>query len=73
MPEQLTGAYRAVMTASSPVVRSWGRLRVSGLDVLPADGPVLLAGNHDSYWDPIAVGVAARPKRQVRALAKSSM
>ena len=73
MPEQLTGAYRAVMTASSPVVRSWGRLRVSGLEVLPTEGPVLLAGNHDSYWDPIAVGVAARPRRLIKALAKSSM
>jgi 1-acyl-sn-glycerol-3-phosphate acyltransferase len=34
---------------------------------------VLLAGNHDSYWDPIAVGVASLSRRQVRALAKSSL
>ncbi len=73
MAEPLTGASRAVMTATSPVVGTWGRLRVSGLEVLPADGPVLLAANHDSYWDPIAIGIAARPRRQIRALAKSSM
>src|SRR5687768_16852243 len=73
MPEPLTGAYRAVLTASSPVVRTWGQLQVSGLEALPAEGPVLLAGNHDSYWDPIAIGIAARPRRQIRALAKSSM
>jgi 1-acyl-sn-glycerol-3-phosphate acyltransferase len=40
---------------------------------MPASGPVLLAGNHDSYWDPIAIGVAARPRRQIRALAKSTL
>lgn len=73
MSESMTLAYRAVMAVSAPIVRGWGRLEVSGLEHLPLSGPVLLAGNHDSYWDPIAVGVAARPRRQVRALAKSSM
>jgi 1-acyl-sn-glycerol-3-phosphate acyltransferase len=73
MPEQMTFAYRMVMAISKPIVRTWGRLQVEGLEHLPPSGPVLLAGNHDSYWDPIAVGVAARPKRQIRALAKSSM
>jgi 1-acyl-sn-glycerol-3-phosphate acyltransferase len=54
-------------------VRWWGRLEVSGLEAMPLDGPVLLAGNHDSYWDPIAVGIAGMPRRQIRALAKSSL
>ena len=70
---ELTPAYRAVIGASSPIVRRWGRLQVEGLEHLPPAGPVLLAGNHDSYWDPIAVGVAARPVRQIHALAKSSL
>jgi 1-acyl-sn-glycerol-3-phosphate acyltransferase len=61
------------MKLCSPVVRRWGRLEVHGLDALPATGPVLLAGNHDSYWDPVAIGVAALPRRQIRALAKSSL
>jgi 1-acyl-sn-glycerol-3-phosphate acyltransferase len=69
----LTPAYRAVMAGSTPIVAWWGRLEVSGLEVLPADGPLLLAGNHDSYWDPIAVGLAARPVRQIHALAKASL
>jgi 1-acyl-sn-glycerol-3-phosphate acyltransferase len=34
---------------------------------------VLLAGNHDSYWDPIAVGIAGLPRRQIKALAKHSL
>jgi 1-acyl-sn-glycerol-3-phosphate acyltransferase len=73
MPEPTTRAYAAAMKASAPIVRGWGRLRTSGLEALPAEGPVLLAGNHDSYWDPVIVGVAALGRRQVRALAKSSL
>ncbi len=73
MPESTTRTYAVAMAACSPIVSRWGRLDVSGLEHLPADGPVLLAGNHDSYWDPVAVGVAARRHRQVRALAKSSL
>jgi 1-acyl-sn-glycerol-3-phosphate acyltransferase len=68
-----TRIYSAAMAACSPVVRGWGRLAVSGLEHLPDHGPVLLAVNHDSYWDPVAVGVAALPRRQIRALAKASM
>jgi 1-acyl-sn-glycerol-3-phosphate acyltransferase len=34
---------------------------------------LLLAGNHDSYWDQVEIGVAAMPRRQIRALAKSSL
>lgn len=65
--------YRFVMAVSAPAVRWWGRLEVSGLEHLPTSGPTLLAGNHDSYWDPIAVGSAGLPRRQICALAKSSL
>jgi 1-acyl-sn-glycerol-3-phosphate acyltransferase len=65
--------YRIAMTVSRPVVAAWGRLEVEGLDVLPASGPVLVVGNHDSHWDPIAVGVAAIRRRQIKALAKSTL
>jgi 1-acyl-sn-glycerol-3-phosphate acyltransferase len=61
------------MAACTPIVRWWGRLEVSGLEHMPPFGPVLLAGNHDSYWDPVAVGIAGLPRRQIRALAKSSL
>jgi 1-acyl-sn-glycerol-3-phosphate acyltransferase len=71
--EAASPTYRAAMAACSPIVRGWGRLEVSGLEHLPESGPVLLAGNHDSYWDPVAVGIAGLPRRQIRALAKSSL
>jgi 1-acyl-sn-glycerol-3-phosphate acyltransferase len=72
-PEPITRAYRVAMTLCSPVIRRWARLEVEGLEHMPDHGPVLLAGNHDSYWDPVAIGVAAFPRRQIRALAKSSL
>ena len=71
--ERITPAYRLAMAASTPGVRWWGRMRVSGLENLPWEGPVLLAGNHDSYWDTVAIGIAAMPRRQIRALAKSEL
>jgi 1-acyl-sn-glycerol-3-phosphate acyltransferase len=61
------------MAVCTPIVRWWGRLEVTGLEHMPAGGPVLLAGNHDSYWDPVAVGIAGLPRRQIQALAKSSL
>ena len=69
----LTWAYRGVMAIGSPIVRRWGRLEVVGLENLPAEGPTLLIGNHDSYWDPVAIGIAAARRRQIRALAKSTL
>jgi 1-acyl-sn-glycerol-3-phosphate acyltransferase len=65
--------YRFVMAVCTPAVRWWGRLEVEGLEHLPTEGPTLLAGNHDSYWDPIAVGMAGLPRRQICALAKSTL
>lgn len=72
MSEQITRTYRVAMATCSPWVRTWGRLEVRGAELLP-DGPLLVAGNHDSYWDPVAVGIAGLPHRQIRALAKASL
>lgn len=69
----VTRAYRFAMAATSPIVRRWGRMEVEGLEHLPESGPTLVAGNHDSYWDPVAVGIAGLPRRQIQALAKSEL
>jgi 1-acyl-sn-glycerol-3-phosphate acyltransferase len=71
--EPISPAYRGVMIASTPGVVWWGRLRALGVELLPLDGPLLVVGDHDSYWDTVATGIAAQPRRQIRALAKSSM
>lgn len=65
--------YRNAMAVCRPAVAGWGRLEVEGLEALPADGPVLVVGNHDSHWDPVTVGVAAIRRRQIKALAKSTL
>jgi 1-acyl-sn-glycerol-3-phosphate acyltransferase len=64
--------YAVVMIVATPVVRWWGRLQVTGHELLAASGPTILMANHDSAWDPVVIGVAARG-RQIRALAKSSL
>lgn len=64
--------YRIAMAVNRPVAR-WGRLRVEGLEALPASGPLLVVGNHDSHWDPVMVGIAALRRRQIRALAKAEL
>lgn len=73
LTQGMSPVYRLVMLAATPVVRWWGRLRVTGLDALPASGATLMVANHDSNWDPVVIGVAAAPRRQIRALAKASL
>jgi 1-acyl-sn-glycerol-3-phosphate acyltransferase len=65
--------YRVVMAIAYPIIVWWGRLRVTGLAALPTTGPVMIIANHDSHWDPVVIGVAARRRRQIRALAKHSL
>ena len=67
-----TRTYRLAMNVCRPL-GAWGRLQVEGLHALPAAGPVLIVGNHDSHWDPVLIGLAARGRRQIRALAKSTL
>jgi 1-acyl-sn-glycerol-3-phosphate acyltransferase len=71
--EPISRTYRFVMAVLAPVVRWWGRLEVAGEEHLPRSGATLLVGNHDSYWDPVAIGMAGRNRRQIRALAKSTL
>jgi 1-acyl-sn-glycerol-3-phosphate acyltransferase len=71
--EPMTRTYRAALAIFRPVVRVWGRLEVEGLEHVPAEGPLLIVGNHDSYWDPVVIGLAAIRRRQIRALSKSSL
>lgn len=71
--EPISRTYRFAMAACAPIVRWWGRLEAVGADNLPTSGPTLVVGNHDSHWDPVAIGIAGRKRRQIRALAKASL
>ncbi len=61
--------YRILMRIFPPLVRSLTNVRYEGLHNLPRDGAVILAGNHTSHIDPIAVIMGSR--KPVRYLAKS--
>jgi 1-acyl-sn-glycerol-3-phosphate acyltransferase len=70
---RVSGMYRVVMLLVTPILRWWGRLEVVGLELLPASGPTVVIGNHDSNWDPLVVGVAAMHRRPIRAMAKAQL
>ncbi len=60
----------------TPVVRYLFRFDVEGVDRIPKDGPVLLASNHLSPFDPIVygkVGLNLKPKRYPRFMAKAEL
>ncbi len=50
------------------------RWTITGLDRIPADGPVLLASNHISFLDPMAMlWLGDRRRRKVRFMAKAEL
>jgi 1-acyl-sn-glycerol-3-phosphate acyltransferase len=65
-------AYDFVAALLRPVAW-WGRLRVSGLELVPTEGPLLVVPNHDSQWDPILIGLAIKSRRRLRFLARASL
>ncbi len=50
------------------------RWTIAGLDRIPADGPVVLASNHISFLDPMAMlWIGDRRRRKVRFMAKAEL
>lgn len=70
--KERTRTYSVAMNVNRPVAW-WGRMQVEGLETVPEQGPLLILGNHDSHWDPVMIGFAARKRRMIRALAKSQL
>ena len=50
--------YHLLRTACTPLLRSLFRLRVIGVERLPASGPFILAANHHNYLDGVVLGAA---------------
>ncbi|WP_205857548.1 lysophospholipid acyltransferase family protein, partial [Phytoactinopolyspora endophytica] len=62
---------RAFRPVASAVVRTAWNIRLHGDDLVPGEGPVILAANHTSILDgPLLYGVVRRP---VHALTKEEM
>jgi len=52
--------YRVALFVSRPIIERVYRLRVQGLENVPAQGGFVLAANHTSNLDPWPLGVALR-------------
>jgi putative phosphoserine phosphatase/1-acylglycerol-3-phosphate O-acyltransferase len=62
---------RIVQTLVRPELLPWVRFDVRGVDNIPRAGPAIVAANHRSYFDPLALGTTfARRGRAVRFLGK---
>jgi 1-acyl-sn-glycerol-3-phosphate acyltransferase len=56
--------YGAVRMLFYPAGRWYFRIRIEGLENIPASGPAIVAANHVSWLDPVALGSACtRPVR----------
>jgi putative phosphoserine phosphatase/1-acylglycerol-3-phosphate O-acyltransferase len=67
-PQQL------LMMAALPQLVPYARFDIDGVDNIPEHGPAIVVGNHRSYFDPLAVGMAlARRGRPVRFLGKKEV
>lgn len=52
----------------------FARFDIKGWEHIPAEGPAIIVGNHRSYFDPLAIGVAlAKRGRPVRFLGKKEV
>ncbi len=73
MPARPPLLYNVIAAVSWPVVKGLYRLRVRGLENLPATGGYVLACNHVSSFDPWLLGVPLWPRRWLRFMAKSEL
>jgi 1-acyl-sn-glycerol-3-phosphate acyltransferase len=67
----MTPFYRMHRIILGGVFRLYFRIEAEGQEEIPHEGPLILAANHASFIDPIAVGVAC--PRQITALAKQEL
>jgi len=67
---------RMVALVSRIFARSFARIRVEGLDQIPRTGPVILAANHISNFDPVVMGSWITPalkRRRIHWLGKREL
>ena len=67
----MTPFYRFNRIAIGIAFRLYFRIKVTGQEEIPRDGPCIFAANHASYLDPIAIGVTC--PRQISPLAKEEL
>lgn len=66
--------YRAMETVLLPPFRLWFNWRFEGVERVPAEGPLIVVGNHLSYLDPFAHAYfVVKAGRRPRFLAKREL
>jgi 1-acyl-sn-glycerol-3-phosphate acyltransferase len=66
--------YHVLKNALLPPAKLWFNWHVEGLELIPLDGPVLIAANHTSYLDPWSHGYfAVKAGRRPRFLGKAEL
>ena len=66
--------YRFAVLTLRPPIALWFNWRFEGMEHIPDEGPVLVAANHISYFDPLAHGyMLVRAGRRPRYLAKKEL
>jgi 1-acyl-sn-glycerol-3-phosphate acyltransferase len=74
MARRRAPVYALAKLVVPPVIRFWVRLDCQGLHHIPRQGPVIIAANHISYFDPLCLAVFIDTAgREVRFLAKSEL
>ncbi|MBR4421262.1 MAG: 1-acyl-sn-glycerol-3-phosphate acyltransferase [Erysipelotrichaceae bacterium] len=63
--------YQVCRFIAAPLFRLYFRPKVIHADIIPQEGPIILAGNHKHALDPLLVDIST--KRTVHALAKSEL
>lgn len=63
--------YRASKWLARLILRVFFGYRHSGSDNIPPGGPLIIASNHSSYWDPVSVGAAVL--RPIHFIAKQEL
>jgi len=71
VPTRPTVVYRIVRGLDRIFCRLWIRLKVEGLENLPAEGGALLAANHQSYLDILVIGASV--PRHVTFVARDTL
>jgi putative phosphoserine phosphatase/1-acylglycerol-3-phosphate O-acyltransferase len=65
---------RVALAMTHPMLFPYARFDISGVEHIPATGPVIIVGNHRSYFDVAALAVTiARTGRTVRFLGKKEV
>lgn len=65
---------RLLLQLARPTFIPFANFDIDGTDLIPADGPAIICGNHRSYFDVMAIAVTvARTGRPVRFLGKKEV